>query len=77
MKEYLHQILRTAPSPVQGRNEVREYLQARVLGILQRAGMMIPLAFHGCGISVIRTGPRRIWSCSTTRWNRRAGRAYA
>ncbi len=47
MKEYLHQILRTAPSPVQGRNEVREYLQARTLGILQRAGMMIPLAFHG------------------------------
>ena len=47
MKEYLLQILRTASSPVQGRNEVREYLQARILGVLQRAGMMIPLAFHG------------------------------
>lgn len=111
MKEYLLQSLRTIPSPVQGRNEVREYLQARILGILQRAGMMIPLAFHGgtalrflfnaarysedldftlertdtrpgncmpfyrgpilrvatsmicSGISAIRTGLRRIWSC--------------
>jgi len=26
---------------------VREYLQARILGALQRAGAMIPLAFHG------------------------------
>lgn len=47
MKEYLAQIVHTAPTPVQGRNMAREYLQARILGELQRAGAMIPLAFHG------------------------------
>lgn len=47
MKEYLAQIIRAAPSPVHGRNLVREYLQARILGVLQRVGVMIPLAFHG------------------------------
>jgi len=30
-----------------GRNMVREYLQARILGSLQRSAAMIPLAFHG------------------------------
>jgi predicted nucleotidyltransferase component of viral defense system len=36
-------------SPIQstGRNLVREYLQARILESLQRAGAMVPLAFHG------------------------------
>jgi hypothetical protein len=47
MKDYLAQIVRTAPSPVQGRNVAREYLQARILDVLQRAGAMIPLAFYG------------------------------
>jgi predicted nucleotidyltransferase component of viral defense system len=47
MKEYLAQIVREAPTPVHGRNMAREYLQARILGVLQRIGMMIPLAFHG------------------------------
>jgi hypothetical protein len=47
MKDYLAQIVRATPSPVQGRNVAREYLQARILGALQRAGAMIPLAFHG------------------------------
>ena len=47
MKEYLTEIVRAAPTPVQGRNVAREYLQARILGALQRAGAMIPLAFHG------------------------------
>ena len=47
MKEYLAQIVRAAPTLVQGRNMAREYLQARILGVLQRAGAMIPLAFHG------------------------------
>jgi predicted nucleotidyltransferase component of viral defense system len=47
VKEYLAQIVHTAPTPVQGRNVAREYLQARILGALQRAGAMIPLAFHG------------------------------
>ncbi len=47
MKDYLAQIVRAAPNLVQGRNMAREYLQARILGALQRSGAMIPLAFHG------------------------------
>ncbi|MBN1887693.1 MAG: nucleotidyl transferase AbiEii/AbiGii toxin family protein [Thermoflexales bacterium] len=47
MKEYLASLVRAAPNPAQGRNVAREYLQARLLGALQRAGAMIPLAFHG------------------------------
>lgn len=47
MKDYLADIVRAAPTPVQGRNVAREYLQARILGALQRAGTMVPLAFHG------------------------------
>lgn len=47
MKEYLAEIVRASPSPTHGRNVTREYLQARILGVLQRAGAMIPLAFHG------------------------------
>ena len=47
MKEYLIALVRTAPTPIHGRNVAREYLQARILGTLQRAGAMIPLAFHG------------------------------
>ena len=47
MKEYLTSLVRIEPTPAQGRNVVREYLQARILGSLQRAGAMIPLAFHG------------------------------
>ena len=47
MKEYLAELVRQAPTPTQGRNLAREYLQARILAALQRAGAMIPLAFHG------------------------------
>lgn len=47
MKDYLSELVRSATSPLQGRNDVREYLQARILGVLQRQGAMIPLAFHG------------------------------
>lgn len=47
MKEYLFDLVRSAPSPLQARNDVREYLQARILGVLQRQGAMISLAFHG------------------------------
>jgi len=47
MKSYLIAQIKALPSPVQGRNVAREYLQARILGLLQRAGAMIPLAFHG------------------------------
>lgn len=47
MKEYLAELVRTSLTPAYGRNLVREYLQARILRALQRAGAMIPLAFHG------------------------------
>lgn len=47
MKDHLANILRDRRDPVHGRNILREYLQARILGCLQRSGAMIPLAFHG------------------------------
>ena len=47
MKDVLAELVRAAPTPAHGRNLAREYLQARTLGGLQRAGAMIPLAFHG------------------------------
>jgi hypothetical protein len=47
MKERLIEIVGKAASPAQSQNEAREYLQARILGVLQRSGAMIPLAFHG------------------------------
>ena len=46
MKEDLAGLLHGAASPA-GRNRAREYLQARILGSLQRSGAMIPLAFQG------------------------------
>ena len=47
MKSYLVAQIETIPSPTQKRNLTREYLQARILELLQQAGAMIPLAFHG------------------------------
>ncbi len=47
MKDYLASLVRATPTPAHARNVAREYLQARILGSLQRAGAMIPLAFHG------------------------------
>ena len=47
MKAYIEQLLRDVANPITGRNMVREYLQARILESLQRAGAMVPLAFHG------------------------------
>lgn len=47
MKAYIARLLRDVPDPIAGRNLVREYLQARILESLQRAGAMVPLAFHG------------------------------
>ncbi|HNS50550.1 MAG TPA: nucleotidyl transferase AbiEii/AbiGii toxin family protein [Anaerolineae bacterium] len=46
MKDYLADLVRGAPTPLLGRQRAREYLQARILGSLQRAGAMVPLAFH-------------------------------
>lgn len=47
MKEYLASLVKQTTSTLEGRNLAREYLQARILGSLQRSGAMIPLAFHG------------------------------
>ncbi len=47
MRDYLYTLVKQTNSPMDGRNMVREYLQARILGSLQRSGAMIPLAFHG------------------------------
>ena len=46
MKDHLRQLV-AGNEPTRGRNIVREYLQARILGALQRAGAMTSLAFHG------------------------------
>ena len=46
MKEHLRQ-LAGDHGPLRGRNMAREYLQARILGALQRAGAMTALAFLG------------------------------
>ncbi len=47
MKDYLAERIRECVTPVQAQNVMREYLQARILGCLQRVGAMVPLAFHG------------------------------
>ena len=47
MKDYLAELVRVSLTPAHARNVMREYLQARILNGLQRAGAMIPLAFHG------------------------------
>jgi hypothetical protein len=47
MKDYLASLVKQTASPLEGKNIAREYLQARILGSLQRSGAMIPLAFHG------------------------------
>ena len=47
MKDHLIDLVRAAPTPTQGQNVAREYLQARLLQLLQNAGAMKTLAFHG------------------------------
>ena len=46
MKEYLLERIQSAATPTDALNQVREYLQARILGTLQRSGAMTVLAFH-------------------------------
>ena len=46
VKAHLQSLVRQR-SPLQGRNLAREYLQARILGALQRSGAMTALAFQG------------------------------
>ena len=47
MKEELRRIVETTASPSSAVCPVREYLQSRILGVMQDAGAMIPLAFFG------------------------------
>lgn len=47
MKDYLATLVGENQNPTQSRNIVREYLQARILGNLQRSGAMVSLAFQG------------------------------
>jgi hypothetical protein len=47
MKDRLREILRGREPGPAARNLVREYLQAKLLAALQRAGAMVPLAFQG------------------------------
>jgi len=46
VRDFLPELLRGRTGP-DARNALREYLQASILGSLQRSGAMIPLAFHG------------------------------
>ena len=47
MKDHALHLIEGDPNPLHARNILREYLQARILGIIQKHGGMIPLAFHG------------------------------
>jgi len=47
MKAYLRELIHPAETNLEAIHIVREYLQARILQSLQRAGAMRPLAFHG------------------------------
>jgi hypothetical protein len=59
MKDHLATLVRAAPTPLQGRNVAREYLQARILRALQSAGAFVPLAFHGgTALRFLYTTPR-------------------
>jgi predicted nucleotidyltransferase component of viral defense system len=52
MKSVIKDLVEHAQNQVQGRNIIREYLQARILGMMQNVGAMIPLAF--CGGTALR-----------------------
>jgi predicted nucleotidyltransferase component of viral defense system len=52
VKEDLRRIVTDASPTVRGFNLAREYLQSRILGIMQEAGAMMPLAF--CGGTALR-----------------------
>ncbi|MBI5445837.1 MAG: nucleotidyl transferase AbiEii/AbiGii toxin family protein [Deltaproteobacteria bacterium] len=47
MKDRALEIVASRPPAAEGRNVLREYLQSRVLGAMQEAGTMVPLAFMG------------------------------
>jgi len=52
MKQDLLNIVSEAQSPMHGLNLAKEYLQSRILGIMQEMGAMMPLAF--CGGTALR-----------------------
>jgi hypothetical protein len=59
VKAHLADLVRAAATPAHGLNVTREYLQARILASLQRAGAMIPLAFHGgTALRFLHASPR-------------------
>ena len=66
MKDYLETLVQ-GRSPVQGRNLVREYLQARILHAMQQAWAMSSLAFQGgtCAFCMRCHAIPKIW---TSRW---------
>lgn len=66
MKDHLLQLVQAA-DPVQGRNVLREYLQARILDVLQRAGAMVPL---------VRWRGIRWWLMCVRFWNGKKMRRY-
>jgi hypothetical protein len=47
MKDHALHLIEGQKNPINARNLLREYLQARILNAIQRSGGMIPLAFHG------------------------------
>jgi len=47
VRDDLRDLLRDSRDSTEARNRLREYLQARILSVLQRAGAMVPLAFQG------------------------------
>jgi len=59
MKEYLANLLQPDTSPLERRNQAREYLQALILQSLQRSGAMTSLAFHsGTALRFLYSLPR-------------------
>ncbi len=47
MRDRAIELVRNRPAAVDGRNLLREYVQSRILGAMQEAGAMVPLAFMG------------------------------
>jgi hypothetical protein len=47
VKERLRELVHGRPGGPAARNLAREFLQAQILAVLQRAGAMVPLAFQG------------------------------
>ena len=66
MRDHLRSLVRDV-DPLRGRNILREYLQARILEGLQRAGAFVTLAFQGGPRCAFFTGCRATPKTSTSR----------